>query len=44
MIAQQVVKGSNIVVLTLLGGGVFGNDVQWVVDAIVMAVTRPEIR
>jgi len=32
--------GSRIVVLTLLGGGAFGNDMQWILEAIVNACTR----
>lgn len=31
--------GSNIVLLTLLGGGAFGNDAQWIKDAISRALS-----
>ena len=30
--------GNNTVLLTLIGGGVFGNPVQWIIDAITRAV------
>ena len=32
--------GSNKVYLTLVGGGVFGNSVSWIVDAIDRALTK----
>jgi hypothetical protein len=32
--------GENIVLLTLLGGGVFGNDLEWIADAIHMACSE----
>jgi hypothetical protein len=33
-------NGSRTVFLTALGGGVFGNDMQWIADAITMACTK----
>ncbi len=32
--------GSRTVFLTLLGGGVFGNEIEWIVDAIATALAR----
>lgn len=34
------VGGSDRLFLTLLGGGAFGNDVAWIIDAIRLAVER----
>jgi hypothetical protein len=38
-----IVRRSQRVFLTLLGGGVFGNDITWIVDAIARALGQPLI-
>jgi hypothetical protein len=37
-VEQSLAEGSNIVLLTRVGGGTFGNDDAWIDDAIVRAI------
>jgi hypothetical protein len=41
-VEQSLAGGSNIVLLTRVGGGVFGNSDEWIDDAIVRAVKMVE--
>lgn len=40
LLTAKLNRKSNIVYLTYLGGGVFGNDIEWIKDAIAYAVNR----
>lgn len=40
LLTAKLNSKSNIVYLTYLGGGVFGNDIEWIKDAIAYAVNR----
>jgi O-acetyl-ADP-ribose deacetylase (regulator of RNase III) len=35
-----IFSGSETVILTMVGGGVFGNPKEWIIDAINRAITR----
>ncbi|MEA3490509.1 MAG: hypothetical protein U9R27_01270 [Campylobacterota bacterium] len=39
-ILNALKTGNNRIYLTLVGGGVFGNKIEWIVDAIASAVSK----